>query len=58
VSRSTTITCRSPVECEPPSIGTFRGIGYRWPSDWSAYWKLTGTRRVRFETTANGIPIG
>src|SRR5579884_2533025 len=58
VPRSTTITCRSPVEFGPPSIGASRGIGYGPRSDSAAYWKWTGTRRVRLETTTNGIPFG
>ena len=58
VSRSTTITCRSPLELYPPSIGTSRGSGYGPLSDSDAYWKVTGTLRVLDPTTANGIPIG
>src|SRR5947209_7978940 len=58
VSRSITITCLSPLDFGPPSMGTFGGSGYGPRSDSDAYWKRTGTRRVRFETTAYGIPFG
>src|SRR5262245_34003754 len=53
-----TITCRSPSELGPPSIGASVGTGYGPGSLSRQYWKVIGTSGWLPGTKTNGSPIG